>query len=111
MELNMLPWFAETDFVFIIFWQHSNLGWQQNHTINTYSSTMQTVLGSFDQQKVPASLSLFLKSEKIPTLLYWPPAQISSHGRACTQAVLRCKNPSLPLYLIKDKIVEEHEVN
>jgi hypothetical protein len=28
--------------------------------------TSQAVLGSLDQQKVPASLSLFLKSEKIP---------------------------------------------
>jgi hypothetical protein len=27
-------------------------------------------VGSFDQRKVPASLSLFLKSEKIPALLY-----------------------------------------
>jgi hypothetical protein len=27
-------------------------------------------LGSSDQRKVPASLSLFLKSEKIPALLY-----------------------------------------
>jgi hypothetical protein len=27
------------------------------------------VLGSSDQQKVPTSLSLFLKSEKIPALL------------------------------------------
>jgi hypothetical protein len=32
--------------------------------------TSQTVLGSSDQEKVPASLSLFLKSEKIPALLY-----------------------------------------
>jgi len=32
--------------------------------------TSQDVLGSFDHQKVPASLSLFLKSEKIPALLY-----------------------------------------
>jgi hypothetical protein len=30
----------------------------------------QTVLGSSDQEKVPASLSLFQKSEKIPDLLY-----------------------------------------
>jgi hypothetical protein len=29
----------------------------------------QAVLGSSNQQKVPASLSLFLKSEKIPALL------------------------------------------
>jgi hypothetical protein len=29
----------------------------------------QDVLGSSDQRKVPASLSLFLKSEKIPALL------------------------------------------
>jgi hypothetical protein len=28
--------------------------------------TSQAVLGSLDQQKVPASLSLFVKSEKIP---------------------------------------------
>jgi hypothetical protein len=32
--------------------------------------TSHVVLGSSDQQKVPASLSLFLKSEKIPALLY-----------------------------------------
>jgi hypothetical protein len=31
--------------------------------------TSQAVLGSSDQQKVPTSLSLFLKSEKIPALL------------------------------------------
>ncbi len=30
----------------------------------------QAALGSSDQLKVPANLSLFLKSEKIPTLLY-----------------------------------------
>ncbi len=71
--------------------------------------TRQTVLGSSDQRKVPASLSLFLKSEKIPALLYVgrgpeyrpfrdfrpvhsgyrPRAQISNHRRACTQAHLR----------------------
>jgi len=33
-------------------------------------STSQAVLGSSHQPKVPASLSLFLKSEKIPALLY-----------------------------------------
>jgi hypothetical protein len=32
--------------------------------------TSQAILGSSDQWKVAASLSLFLKSEKIPTLLY-----------------------------------------
>jgi hypothetical protein len=32
--------------------------------------TSQAVLGSSHQPKVPASLSLFLKSEKIPALLY-----------------------------------------
>ncbi len=32
--------------------------------------TNQAVLGTSDQRKVPASLSLFLKSEKIPALLY-----------------------------------------
>jgi hypothetical protein len=32
--------------------------------------TSQDVLGSFEQRKVPASMSLFLKSEKIPALLY-----------------------------------------
>ncbi len=31
--------------------------------------TSQAVLGSSDQRKVPASLSLFLKIEKIPALL------------------------------------------
>jgi hypothetical protein len=74
--------------------------------------TSQAVLGSSDQWKVPASLSLFLKSEKIPTLLYLgkgleyrpfcdfrpvpsayqPQAQISNHGRACTWALLLCKS-------------------
>jgi hypothetical protein len=63
--------------------------------------------GIFWPAKVPASLSLFLKSEKIPALLslgqgpeckpfpnfrpvpsaYRPRAQISNHGRACTQAL------------------------
>jgi hypothetical protein len=72
--------------------------------------TRQAVLGSSDQRNVPDSLSLFLKSEKIPALLYvgkgpeyrpfhdfrpvrWayrPRAQISNHRRAtCTQAHLR----------------------
>jgi hypothetical protein len=32
--------------------------------------TSQAVLQSSDQQKVPGSLSLFLKSEKFPALLY-----------------------------------------
>jgi hypothetical protein len=32
--------------------------------------TSQALLRSSDQQKVPANLSLFLKSEKIPALLY-----------------------------------------
>jgi hypothetical protein len=68
--------------------------------------TSQAVLGSSDQRNVLASLSLFLKSEKIPALLYegkgpnyrpsrdfqyvpsayWPWAQISNHGS--TQALL-----------------------
>jgi hypothetical protein len=39
---------------------------------------------------------------------FWHRSQII--GRACIQALLLFKNPSLPLYLIKDKIVEEHEV-
>jgi hypothetical protein len=70
--------------------------------------TFQAELGSSDQRKVPTSLSLFLKSEKIPGLLYggkgpeyrlfhdfrpvpsvyWPWAQISNHRRVCTQAHL-----------------------
>ncbi len=32
--------------------------------------TSEAVLGSSDQRKVPAGLSLFQKSEKIPALLY-----------------------------------------
>ncbi len=64
--------------------------------------TSQAVLGSSDLLKVPASLSLFIKSEKIPALLYvgkgpeyrpfrdfrpvpsayGPRAQISNNGRA-----------------------------
>jgi len=43
--------------------------------------TRQAVLGSSDQRKVPASLSLFLKSEKIPALL-------SVGKRTCVQALL-----------------------
>jgi hypothetical protein len=68
--------------------------------------TVPAKLGSSDQLKVLASLSLFLKSEKIPDLLYVgrgpqyrpfhdfrpvPSAyrpQISNHGRDCTQALL-----------------------
>jgi hypothetical protein len=61
------------------------------------------VLGSSDQRKVLAILSLFLNSEKIPALLYIrkgpeyrpsnnfqpdPSAYISNHTRACTQALL-----------------------
>jgi hypothetical protein len=66
--------------------------------------TSQAILGSSDQWNVQASLSLFLKSGKIPALLdkgkgpkyrpfrdfrsvpsaYWPWAQISNYGRACT---------------------------
>jgi hypothetical protein len=62
--------------------------------------TSQAVLGSSNQRKVPASLSLFLKSEKLPALFkvgkgpkdrrfcdfqlvpsaYWPWAQISWKG-------------------------------
>ncbi len=71
--------------------------------------------GSSDQWKVPASLSLFLKSEKIPALLYvgkgleyrpfrdfrpipsvyWPQAQISNHGRVRTYALLLNRKPDL----------------
>jgi len=79
--------------------------------------TSQAVLGSSDQRKVPASLSVFLKSEKIPALLYIgkgpehrpfsdfrhvpsdyrPRAQISNHGRAYTQALLLYqKTPKKP---------------
>jgi hypothetical protein len=78
--------------------------------------TSQAGLGPFDQEKVPASLSLSLKSEKILALLYagkghlstghsviwdlcprlveastcslWPHGQISNHWRACIQALL-----------------------
>jgi len=77
-------------------------GWGDSCVVE---GTSQTELGSSDQRKVPA---LFLKSEKIPGLLYggkgpeyrpfhdfrpvtsayWPWAQIPNHGRACTQAPL-----------------------
>jgi hypothetical protein len=82
--------------------------------------TSQAVLGSSDQQKVPASLSLFLKSEKDSALLYigkgpeyrpfhdflpvplayWVRAQISNHERASTQAHL--------LYIISVFITDSH---
>jgi hypothetical protein len=72
----------------------------------------QAVLGSSDQRKVLASLSLFLKREKIPALLYIgkgseyrpfpdfrpvPSAyrsqpHISNLGRACTPALLLYEN-------------------
>jgi hypothetical protein len=75
---------------------------------SVFEGTSQAVLGSSDQRKVAASLSLFLKSEKIPALLYVgkgheykpfldfrpvpsayrPRTQISNHRRACTQALL-----------------------
>jgi len=73
-------------------------------------------VGSSDQRNVPASLSLFLKSEKILALLYVangpgigpsvifdlfrPREQISNRGRACTQALLlyikirSCRSPT-----------------
>ncbi len=64
--------------------------------------TSQAVVGSSDQRKVPASLSLFLKSEKISALLYVGkgpqyrpfrdfrpvPLAYRLHERACTQALL-----------------------
>jgi hypothetical protein len=70
---------------------------------STVEGTSRAVLGSSDQQKVPPSLSLFLKVKKTRTLLYYlrkgpeyrpfgaflpvpsayrPWAQISNHGRA-----------------------------
>ncbi len=64
--------------------------------------TSQAVVGSSDQRKVPASLSLFLKSEKISALLYVGkgphyrpfrdfrpvPLAYRLHERACTQTLL-----------------------
>ncbi len=81
--------------------------------------TSQAVLGSSDQWKGLTSLSLFLKSEKIPALLYLrkgpeylscrgfrpiptayrPWAQISNHGRACTQGLLLYFHTNLVLVL------------
>jgi hypothetical protein len=80
----------------------------QQEGSSAVESTSQAILGSSDQRNIAASLSLFLKSEKIPALLYEgkgpkyrpfrdfrsvpsayrPWAQISNHGRACTQALL-----------------------
>jgi hypothetical protein len=45
-----------------------SLGW--NPRSSGMEGTRQAVLGPSDHQKVPASLSLFLKSEKIPALLF-----------------------------------------
>jgi hypothetical protein len=42
----------------------------QQVRLSAVEGTSQAVLGSYDQRKVPASISLFLKSEKIPALLY-----------------------------------------
>jgi hypothetical protein len=42
----------------------------QQEGSSAVEGTSQAVLGSSDQWMVPASLSLFLKSEKIPALLY-----------------------------------------
>jgi hypothetical protein len=85
-----------------------------------YQTKIVSHKGDILQWKIPANLSLFLKSEKILALLYvgglefddfrlvpsayWPWAQISNHGRACTQALLlyltsRCNIP--PLGLVK----------
>jgi hypothetical protein len=73
------------------------------HTLSKYYAATLPVchfksLGSTDQRKEPASLSLFLKNEKILAFLYlgkrpeyrpyWPQAQISNRGRAYTQAIL-----------------------
>jgi hypothetical protein len=74
----------------------------------TYLKTQVFSKGDLLLWKVLASLSLFLKSEKIPALpfrgkgpqyrsfhdfqhvplAYWPQVQISKHGRACNQALL-----------------------
>ncbi len=70
----------------------------QKEGSSVVEGTSHAVLGSSDQRKVPPSLSLFLKNEKISAFLYlWkgpeyrpyrPWAQISNHGRAYTQALL-----------------------
>jgi hypothetical protein len=83
-----------------------------------YQTRIVSHKGNLLQWKILASLSLFLKSEKILALFYvggpefddfrhvpsayWPWAQISNHGRAYTQALLlyltsRCNIPPLGL--------------
>jgi hypothetical protein len=68
----------------------------------TYLPASQALLGSSDQWKVPASLSLFLKSEKIPALLYLGkgPALPRFHRRACAsfQALLQYRNHEQLIY-------------
>ncbi len=75
--------------------------------------------------KVPASLSLFLKSEKFPALLYvgkgpkYNPfrdfrpvrAQISNHGRAYSQALLLYENsPTLkPVSTLTKRIILQEQ--
>jgi hypothetical protein len=43
---------------------------QERGSSSVVEGTSQALLRSSDQQKVPANLSLFLQSEKIPALLY-----------------------------------------
>ncbi len=42
----------------------------QQVRLSAVERTSQAVVGSSDERKVPANLSLFLKSDKIPALLY-----------------------------------------
>jgi hypothetical protein len=75
--------------------------------------------------KVLASLSLFLKSEKFPALLYvgkgpkYNPfrafrpvrAQISNHGRACSQALLLYENSPIlkPVSTLTKRIILQEQ--
>jgi hypothetical protein len=71
-----------TAWIFPLYFQlpylHEGTCFQQAGSSSVVKGISQAVLGSSDQRKVPASLSLFLKSEKIPALLYMKEKGLSS---------------------------------
>ncbi len=92
--------------------------------------TSQAVLGSSDQRKVPPSLPLFLKSEKIPALFnggkgpkyrpfrdfrpvpsaYRPGAQISNHRRVCTSPIPAEPEAKRRFPIVQESRVEPQEI-
>jgi hypothetical protein len=73
LHLTTIPNTESTAWIFPLHFQLPDLPEEtcfQQAGSSVVEGTSQAILGSSDQQKVPASLSLFQKSEKIPTLLY-----------------------------------------